>query len=804
MLSAWKISYEYFNPAEERLRETLCTLGNGYFATRGAAPEASASKFHYSGTYIAGVYNTLATKIAGRTVYNDDIVNCPNWLVLTFRIGEDDWITPETCEVLSYHQELDMKRGILAKKMKLQDKKGRISSLWTQRIIHMAHPHCAAISCTIVPENYDGWIVIKSALDGTVQNKGVQRYKDLNSEHLTARSMGTFGKRAIFLAVHTAQSDITICEASKIRIVCGKEEIKPSREILTKEKKKILQEFRISVRRNQRYTVEKVVSLYTSRDHGVTNPVSKAVTTTRSLPGFSELLTSHTSAWRSLWDRFDITIKGDIFSQTLLRFHMFHLIQTASVHNTKIDAGLPARGLHGEAYRGHIFWDTVYIMHFYDMRSPEISKALLLYRYRRLAQARKYARSNKYEGAMFPWQSSATGEEETQVIHLNPKSGKWDPDHSRIQRHISFALAYNIWQYWQRTGDIDFMINYGAEMLLSIAQFGSSLAKYDRKDGKYHTEGIMGPDEFHEKYPGSSKPGIKDNSYTNLLLAWTMSRAEETLKILPPKHRKRLSAKLKIKQSDLDRWRDITQKMNVVIDNEGIIAQFDGYFDLKELNWSVYRIRYDNIKRLDRILRSEGLSPDEYKVAKQADSLMIFYILPLYEIKSLLSRLGYTFTKDMLRKNYDYYITRTSHGSTLSKVVHCYLAHLLGRKDEAWEWFMNILKSDIHDTQGGTTRESIHAGVMGGSIDIAMRAFAGIEILDDRIKIDPDLPPSWESVKLKILFKKHVISLTLSKNRVVLFIEAHEKAKFTTPIEVREKLYRISPGRRRAISLTAP
>ena len=189
-------------------------------------------------------------------------------------------------------------------------------------------------------------------------------------------------------------------------------------------------------------------------------------------------------------------------------------MQTASTHNTLIDAGLPARGLHGEAYRGHIFWDSLFVMHFFNLHLPNVAKSLLIYRYRRLAQARQSAKINGFRGAMFPWQSGLSGREETPVSHLNPLSGKWGPDYSHFQRHVSFAIAYNIWEYWQRTNDLDFLKHHGAEMILSIAQFGASLTKYSPQDGRYHIEGVMGPDEFHEKLPHRGKPGFKDNAYT--------------------------------------------------------------------------------------------------------------------------------------------------------------------------------------------------------------------------------------------------------------------------------------------------
>ncbi|MFH1622464.1 MAG: glycosyl hydrolase family 65 protein [Candidatus Omnitrophota bacterium] len=800
-LSLWKISFDRFNPKEEILREALCTLGNGYFGTRGAALEFWASARHSPGTYIAGVYNKLSTFIAGKNIINEDMVNCPNWLFLTFKVENGDWVNLETCKILAYNQELDLRYGVLIRTMRLQDISGRITTIEDQRIVHMQSPHLAAISYSIIPENYEGWIVVKSALDGKVQNKNVERYRDLNTEHLKDHSMGRFSKNGMFLSVKTNQSNIEICQASKLRIFAREREIENIHGIVTQQNKIIFQELRLLVQKGRKYKVEKIVAIYTSKDKNVKNPLSEAVNSVKKPNGFDALLELHKKTWVSLWDKFDIKIKGDAFSQRLVRFHIFHLLQTASIHNVNIDAGLPARGLHGESYRGHIFWDSIFAMHLFDFHLPEISKVLLLYRYRRLVKARKYAQDNGHKGAMFPWQSGASGDEETQTLHLNPKSGRWGPDYSRNQRHVSFAIAYNIWQYWDRTADLDFLKNYGAEMLLSIAQFGSSLTKFDSKDKKYHTEGLMGPDEFHEMYPKAKKPGFRDNAYTNILIVWTLLKAKEVLSVLPQEDKEAIIKKIGLDNNELKRWEEITKKMNIVVNDNGIISQFEGYFDLKELNLFLYKIKYGNIHRMDRILKAEDKSPDEYKIAKQADALMIFYLLPLTEIKDLFNRLGYEFDKDLLKNNYEYYIKRTSHGSTLSKVVHCYLSHILGKNKESMYWFTNVLKSDIYDTQGGTTKEGIHIGVMGGSIDIVIRCFVGLNIEKDIIKINPNIPNNWQAVKFKLLFRGNWISVSLTSKYIAMFLHREKQEKIILPVEIGGNSYNLKSGKIQRINL---
>ncbi len=781
----WTLSYERFEPAQESLREALCTLGNGYFGTRGAIPESVASKIHYPGTYIAGVYNRLSTNIAGKRIVNEDMVNCPNWIFLTFKVGDGEWFLPQAVRILSYVQKLDMRRGILTRKIRFQNRRGQRTSIETSRIVHMADPHCGALEYIITPENYNEWITVRTMLDGTVLNTGVERYRQLNSKHWKPQALGSFGRSGIYLSMKTSQSRIEVAQAAKIRLFAGEKRVRPAIKHLMKGKERIGQEFRFFAKSGRNYRIEKTVAIYTSKDEGINKPVTCAIEAMKKPPRFKKLILSHIDAWSRLWDKFDIAIEGHSFSQKVLRFHIFHLLQTVSPHNIKIDGGLPARGLHGESYRGHIFWDELFGMHLYDFRFPEISKSLLLYRYRRLPKAREYAKKEKYKGAMFPWQSGSSGKEETQVVHLNPLSGKWGPDHSRRQRHISFAICYNIWQHLQRTGDLGFLVRYGAEIILSVARFWASLVKYDPADGRYHIRGIMGPDEFHEKLPGSSSPGLKDNAYTNFMVAWTLLKAQEVIKILPDMFKRRIMKKIKLEEKELYRWDDIIHKMNIVINDKGIISQFDGYFGLKELDWRSYRQEYGDIHRLDRILKAEGSSPDEYKVSKQADVLMIFYLLPLNEIENIFKRLGYSFSKHTLRKNYEYYIRRTSHGSSLSKVTHCFIAQLLSKQKEAWQWFLDVLSCDIYDVQGGTTPEGIHIGVMGGSIDLAVRGFAGVRALADRVRIEPRLPKKWRSIKFKIIYKGIEVFLTITKRQVSVLIQGQA----AIPIEINSKLH---------------
>jgi trehalose/maltose hydrolase-like predicted phosphorylase len=320
---------------------------------------------------------------------------------------------------------------------------------------------------------------------------------------------------------------------------------------------------------------------------------------------------------------------GDANAQMVLRLHIFHLLQTASFHTIDLDTGIPARGFHGEGYRGHIFWDELFIFPFLNMRIPELTRELIMYRYRRLGEARHIAEQAGCKGACFPWQSGSNGREETSELLLNPRSGKWNPDNSFLQRHINAAIAYNIWQYYQATHDKEFMSFYGARMILEIALFWSSLATYREETGRYELKGVVGPDEYHTQYPGNELIGLCNNAYTNVMASWVLQKVPDVLAILTEDRRIELLQSLDINKHELDRWKEICSKMYVPFHKGNIISQFEGYEELKDLDWEKYTSKYGNYMRLDYILDAEGDSVENYKASKQADVLMLFMFSPM-------------------------------------------------------------------------------------------------------------------------------------------------------------------------------
>ncbi len=731
--SEWSLIYESFQPEQEKLRESLCTLGNGYFATRGAGHEARVDDIHYPGTYLAGCYNRLRTEIAGRVVENEDFVNMPNWLPLNVRIDDGHWFSLHTADIVSYRQELDLKRGVLMRSVRFRDDQGRQTTLTSRRLVHRREPHVAALEMTLIAENWSGCVTIHSALDGRVTNAGVERYRNLNNQHLECLEAEVLDQKSLFLKVQTTQSKISVAEAATTRLFQMGQPLKVDWRTI-QETGYVALEGAVDLKKGESISIEKVLALYSSRDHAISECGLEAQTAISRAARFSELLRSHSEAWNQLWQRFGMDFeeeahKGNRKASLVLRLHIFHLLQVCSPHTMDLDVGAPARGLHGEAYRGHIFWDEIFIFPFLNFRMPEITRSLLMYRFRRLPEAQRAAQDAGYQGAMYPWQSGSTGREESQALHLNPRSGRWIPDNSHRQRHVNAAIAYDIWQYYQVTGDMEFLCFYGAEMFLNIAHFLASIATFNSDLNRYEILGVMGPDEYHDAYPDNfgstrSHPALNNNAYTNLMAVWVLWRALEILELLPDDWRQHLCDKLDLRQEEIDVWEKISRNMRIVFHDDGIISQFEDYNRLQEFEWETYRERYGDIQRLDRILEAEGDSPNRYKVSKQADVLMLFYLFSSEELSALFERLGYVFDDDMIPRNIDYYMKRTSHGSTLSRVVQSWVLARANRQG-AWKLFAEALESDISDIQGGTTGEGIHLGAMAGTVDLIQRCFTG-------------------------------------------------------------------------------
>ena len=709
---------------------------------------------------------------------------------------------PRTVKLLSYRQELDLRRGMLLRTIRFEDGQGRRTTLKERRLVSMSDMHLGALELALTAENWSASVTVRSAIDGRVVNAGAKLYRKFNNKHLEPLAGEVVGEDGVYLLVRTCQSNIHVAQAARTRaFVDGQLREGPRRVI--DEPGYIGQELVIDLRQGETLVLEKLASFYTSRDQAISECGLAARKAIARAGRFDAVMAEHVLAWKHLWRRFDVHLQpaGPAFKLNvpmLLRLNMFHLLQAVSPNSIGLDIGVPARGWTGEAYQGHIFWDELFIFPFLNYRMPEITRSLLMYRYRRLGEARAAARSAGFQGAMFPWQSGSDGQEETQELNLNPRSQRWVPDNSYLQRHVGSAIAYNVWQYFQVTHDVEFLQFHGAELILEIARFWSSIATFNDERGRYEIRGVMGPDEFHEGYPDSPTPGLNNNAYTNIMAVWVLCRALDVLDLLPDIRRAELMTRLGLSADEIARWGDISRRMFVPFHGDGIISQFEGYEKLAELDWEDYRTRYGNIQRLDLILEAENDSANRYKLSKQADVLMLFYLFSAEELGELFTRLGYPFEHDTIPRNVAYYDRRSSHGSTLSRVVH---AWVLARSDRprAMSYFAEALQSDVSDIQQGTTAEGVHLGAMAGTVDLVQRVSTGIEVTGDVLRLNPQLPQELERLDMRIRYRGHSLDLRLTRD--ALTVRGRERGAAPIKLGFKDEVYEFAGGSTRVFKL---
>lgn len=802
--TSWNHIYMGFDPEDEGRREALCAIGNGYFVTRASAPESNYDDIHYPGTYLAGVYNRLNASIEGRTVENENLVNIPNWLCFNFRIEGESWFNLSQVEILFYRKYLYIRSGILYRTIRFRDQKGRETIMLQQSFVHADQMHKAGLKVIITALNWDGKIEVCSAIDGSVTNKGVKRYQGLGHQNLELVKAKHLDNNHMALKVITNQSRVGIAMAAKTEFYFDEKKLTLESKAVDKKEGYLSRHFNVNLKKGMDLTIEKLVSVYTSKDTGITECLMESEHAIKEQhERFDDLIKSHITSWQLLWRKFDVKVSLvdeniEQYTQKIIRLYIYHLLQSSSIHSLDIDVGLPARGWHGEGYRGHIFWDEMIIFPILNYRMPRITRTLLMYRYRRLNEARLAAAREGNKGAMYPWQSGSNGREETQKLHLNPRSGRWLPDNTHLQRHVNNAIVYNIWQYFEISQDIDFLATYGGEIIIEIARFWVSIATYNSEIDRYEIHGVMGPDEYHDSYPGADQPGLNNNAYTNLMVMFVMDQALNLRNIIPEMDWDYLKRKLSVEEKELSIWKKMSRRMKIPFHGDGIISQFEGYENLKEFDWHGYRKKYRDIKRLDRILEKEGDSANNYKLSKQADVLMIFYLFSAEKLKKMFKRLDYKLDDNFILKNINYYLNRTSDGSSLAFVIHAWIEARLER-ESSWSSFSRALETDMIPERTGSTHEGVHLAAMSGCIDILQRGYAGLEIRSDILILNPLLPDTINGICFHIRYRKHWLDIEINHQQVRVK-SLTSKAKRVT-VMIKDEIIRLYPGKTAVVDI---
>jgi HAD superfamily hydrolase (TIGR01509 family) len=790
----WRLVYEGYDPWHEGHREALTTLGNGRMATRGASPEARDDTVHYPGTYLAGHYNRVPEIVNGETTESEHMVNLPNWLPLDLRFGAAGWWSDGGPKTLRERRELDLEGAVLSRLVQLDDGQGLKLDVSQRRIVSMAQPRLAVLETTLTPRGWSGPVQLRTGIERNIINANVVEDPAWGSNHLKIHGAAVQDRLEI-VEVETTQSQIRLAVAVRTSFSGATGDTARTRPSPTPPDAAAgsscwLQVHDAEVVDGVPLVVCKTAAIVSSRDRGVSSAKTGArAVLDRTPDSFGAVFVRHEACWRRLLDLFTFDLHADRETQLVLNLHVFHLLQTITPNTEGLDAGVPARGLHGEGYRGHIFWDDLFVLPLVTSRTPSVTRSLLDYRWHRLDAARDAARNAGLPGAMFPWRSGSDGTEETPRWLYNRFSGQWMEDHSRLQRHGGLAVAYNVWQYFEATADRDWMMARGAEIIVEVARVFAAMAERG-PDGRFHLRGLMGPDEYHDGYPERPGQGLDDNAYTNVMAAWVCSRPGKILTALRGQDRRDLRKSLGITSVELEHWDALGRYLHVPF-HEGIISQFEGFDRLQDLDLERYRRTYGNIERLDLILAAEGDSTNRYKLSKQADVLMLFYVLGEDQLVQRLRRMGYNMTPAQLARTVDYYLARTVHGSTLSRVTN---ASVLAASDpeQAWATFRDALDADLDDTQGGTTRTGIHLGAMAGTIDVVQRSFAGLRMSADTLVFHPRLPTELKKLSFFIRYRGHLLDVSLEET--VLQVESAEGTAAPIRIKVGNNATLLAPG----------
>lgn len=739
----WSISFEHYDADDEVRRGALLALGNGLLSWRASAPEAAAllpehdwNERHYAGLYRSGWYDEAPREVNGTRTEMASLANLPDPFGLTFSLDGKQWYSLDSVQVEHYEQELDLRGGLLHRRVRLVFQQCRFA-LRETRLVSMASPHLAVLRWELECDELRGSLYLRTTLDGSVRNSLIERERFYEGTRLQQVELEQRdrGRAAASAHLHHACRRVAVAVQTQVEGVaphwCCREE-----------KGRAIQECRLELTGRHLLVIEKRASILVDDELRGDDAEARSGAIAR-LPeeSFDELLAAHRQAWESIWLQMPIHAR-ETRHELPLRLHAFHLLQAVSPNSIGHDLGCPPRSWQ-EGYFGQIFWDELFAFPFLATHFPELAMELLDYRYKRLETARERARRCGYRGAMYPWRSARSGEDETPPFQLFPLSGNWVADHTYLQRHIGAAVAYDVWTLYLATGDKALLAGIGGEMLLEIARFWGSIVQHDPGKGRWVIRGVIGPDEYHNSYPDADHPGLDNNAYTNLMAAWTFGCALKLLDELGPEAGA-LRDRLQLSDSELAHWDNVSRTLYLPFMPCGALGQFEGFDKLATApaEWLT-----EERERLDWMLEARGDSAERYQLTKQADVLMLLYLFSPAVLHDLLERLGYPMDKPAMKRTLDYHMARITHESSLSKVV-CAGALSYHDAELSWQYFCETLEVDMSDRPDQGTLDGVHLGAMAGSLDVAQRHFLGVQPELDGLRIYPCVPPALRDLRL--------------------------------------------------------
>ena len=705
-LAEWVVLEEHFDPGRLRAQETVFAVGNGYVGTRGSFEEGYPGEWR--ATFVHGLFDDVPT-------FFSELANAPDWTHCRLYVNGEP-VRLDRGEVRHYRRELCLANGRLARRFAWRGQGPEVEVAF-QRTVSRDEPHLLALEACVTATEEPADVEIRAGLPAHMDNLGWLHWEVVDQ--------GADGD-VVWLRARTRATRIEVALAARLSADRPAErEAWPAEGCPT-------QVVRQRLAPGESVAVTKAVALVTSRE--ANDPLARALEIVGRAPrDFHAILLPSAARWAELWEACDVRIEGDPRAQLATRYNLFQVLAVGPERD--VDASIGAKGLSGFGYRGHVFWDTeIFMLPFFALTRPHVARHLLLYRARRLPGARRKAARNGYEGAQFPWESADTGDEVTPTWVVDPDNPArliriWTGD---IQIHITADVAYAVLLYWRVTGDDEFMVRHGAEIVLEGALFWADRAEYNRALDRYEYTDVIGPDEYHDH--------VDNNAFTNGMARWHLRRALALLDWLAehaPQRHAELVGRLGLTPERLARWQEVADKLYVPVDESGLIEQFEGYFNLEDVDLASLEPRDRSVQAL---LGIEGVARTQ--VIKQPDVLMWLYLM----------RDEPFVTPELLRANWAYYNPRTdhTHGSSLGPAIMAALAARMGHAEEAYEHFMRAALVDLHDTRHNTA-DGLHAASAGGVWQALVFGFAGVRLTPEGPVVErPCLPPGWRRLRFRL------------------------------------------------------
>lgn len=720
----WMVEQIAYNPEREAFYESIFSLANGYMGMRGFDEEKVDTRGYELCTFISGVFDFFKPGIT-------DMVNVPNFG--GFRVyANGSSFSFDNSRVTHYMRSLNTKSGTLSKSFIWEDKKGNRTKIESFRFLSISDKHIACIKYKITPLNYEGKIILKTCIDGRVCNNPVnddQVKNEINPVVFLENFQTGEEENTGYLSASTKVTEYKIGMAFCMEHRIEEGEYREEFEI---EDRTISKTVEFNGKPEIGYEFTKYIAVYTSRDN-TAEPLGEALKAAAMArkEGFDVLYERNCEHWLNKWNISDVRIDGDDISQQGIRYNIFQLIQVCDEDNPFVSIG--ARGLTHSRYKGCYFWDTdIFMLPFYLYTNPNAAKSLMMYRYNTLEGARKNARAQNVKGARYAWMCTTSGIEQCDT---------WDIGLSEV--HITADVAYAVNQYVFITGDENFIMNYGAEILIETARYWQSRFTFNDESGKYNLLFVKGPDE----YCGVTS----NNTYTVFMAVNNFKLAEHAVTLLRtrfPQKYQALKEKLLFDEKEIEAWKDISNKAVVNYDSEKKLYIEDDNFmklepcDVKILKEgsmaSYHKVCFDRLQR--------------YRALKQADVLLLMQLLPGL------------FSKEERMAAWEFYEPITLHDSSLSFGTHAQFAANLGLADEAYDYFVKCVRYDIDDVMQNVGKEGLHMASMGAAYQAIINGFGGVSIENGNINISPILPESWNALSFSFIYRGETFKVNITRN----------------------------------------